>query len=84
MPFGALGRPSQNCGVCVARVSATLLIFTDRVVLDGVAFRLVVLGEVDDALCVLGVDRVVPIVCSGVVVEGSLNEEEKVLVVHGM
>ena len=33
-----------------------------RVVLDGVAFRLVVLGEVDDALCVLGVDRVVPTV----------------------
>ena len=32
-----------------------------RVVLDGVAFRLVVLGEVDDALGVLGVDRVVPI-----------------------
>ena len=36
--------------------------FHDRVVLDGVAFRLVVLGEVDDALYVLGVDRVVPIV----------------------
>ena len=36
--------------------------FHDRVVLDGVAFRLVVLGEVDDALGVLGVDRVVPIV----------------------
>ena len=36
--------------------------FLDRVVLDGVAFRLVLLGEVDDALGVLGVDRVVPIV----------------------
>ena len=36
--------------------------FHARVVLDGVAFRLVVLGEVDDALAVLGVDRVVPIV----------------------
>ena len=35
--------------------------FSDRVVLDGVAFRLVVLEEVDDALGVLGVDRVVPI-----------------------
>ena len=35
--------------------------FHDRVVLDGVAFR-VVLGEVDDALCVLRVDRVVPVV----------------------
>ena len=36
--------------------------FHARVILDGVAFRLVVLGEVDDVLGVLGVDRVVPIV----------------------
>ena len=36
--------------------------FHDRVVLDSDAFRLVVLGEVDDAPGALGVDRVVPIV----------------------
>ena len=32
-------------------------------VLDGVAFRLVVLEKVDDALCFLGVHRVVPLFC---------------------
>ena len=36
--------------------------FHARVVLDSVAFRLGELGEVDDALGVLGVDRVVPVV----------------------
>ena len=36
--------------------------FHARVVLDSVAFRLGEPGEVDDALRVLGVDRVVPIV----------------------
>ena len=36
--------------------------FHDKVVLDSDAFGLVVLGEVDDALGVLGVDRIVPIV----------------------
>ena len=36
--------------------------FHTRVILDSVAFRLDVLGEADDALGVLGVDRVVPIV----------------------
>ena len=41
--------------------------FHDTLVLDGVAFRLVVLGEVNDALGVLGVDRVVPIVVRVVV-----------------
>ena len=36
--------------------------FHARVVLDGAACRLGGLGEVDDVLGVLGVDRVVPIV----------------------
>ena len=36
--------------------------FHTRVVLDGAACRLGGLGEVDDVLGVLGVDRVVPIV----------------------
>ena len=41
--------------------------FHDRMVLDGVAFRLVVLERVDDALGVLGVDHVVPVVARVVV-----------------
>ena len=36
--------------------------FHARVILDGLAFRLDVLEEADDALSVLGVDRVVTIV----------------------
>ena len=36
--------------------------FHARVVLDGAPCRLGGLGEVDDVLCVLGVDRLVPIV----------------------
>ena len=51
-----------TCGGCVARVSATPLVFTPEWFLYSDAFRLVVLGEVDDALGVLGVDRVVPTV----------------------
>ena len=55
------------------------------VLLDSDAFRPGLLGEVDDALGVLRVDRVVPdySACSGVVVEGRVNEEEDVLVVRG-
>ena len=51
-----------TCGECFAQVSATLQVFFARVVLDGAACRLGGLGEVDDVLGVLGVDRVVPIV----------------------
>ena len=46
--------------------------FHDRVVLDSDAFRLVVLSCCPDCSA-----------CSGVVVEGRVNEEEDVLVVHG-
>ena len=58
--------------------------FHARVVLDGAAYRLGDLGEVDDALGVLGADRVVPIVVRVlvVVVEGRVNEEDDVLVVN--
>ena len=54
-------------------------------ILDGAARQLGDPGEVADALGVLGVDRGVPIcsACSGVVVEGRVNEEEGVLVVNG-
>ena len=51
-------------------------------VLDGVTFRLVlvVLGEVDDALC--SWSRSCCPDCSDVVVEGRVNEEDDVLVMH--
>ena len=46
---------------CRARVTDTLQVHA-RVILDGAACRLGDPGEVHDALGVLGVDRVVPIV----------------------
>ena len=49
--------------------------FHARVILEGAACRLRGLGEVDDALGVPGVDRVV---------ERRVNEEDDVLVVNGM
>ena len=49
--------------------------FHARVILDGAACRLGELGEVDD---VLG-----DCACSGVLVEGRVNEEDDVLVVNG-
>ena len=51
-----------SCGKFCAGGSVALQIFHGTVVLlDSDAFRLGLLGEVDDALGVLGVDRIVPI-----------------------
>ena len=50
------------CGSCHARVSATLQVFTQRVILDGAACRLGEHGDVHDVLGVLGDDHVVPVV----------------------
>ena len=54
-------------------------------ILDGAACRLGEPGEVQDVLGVLGVDRVVIVcsACSGVMVEGRVNEEDDVLEVNG-
>ena len=49
------------CGECFARGSATLQVVTPEWFLMALLFD-GVLGKVDDALGVLGVDRVVPIV----------------------
>ena len=51
-----------ECGVCVALGFRHSVGFHARVVLDSDAFRLVVFGEVNNALGVLGLDRVVRIV----------------------
>ena len=57
--------------------------FHARVVLEGAACRLGGLGEVDDVLGILGVCCPDCGACSGVVVEGRVNEEDDVLVVRG-
>ena len=58
--------------------------FHDRVVLDSDAF-LVVIGEVESCTGCSWSRSCCPdcCACSGVVVEGRVNEEEDVLVVHG-
>ena len=58
--------------------------FHARVILDGAACRLEEHGDVHDVLGVLGDDHVVPMMlrCSGVVVEGRVNEEDDVLEVY--
>ena len=63
---GHLQRPHKEgatkCGECVAHVSATMLIFTTEWFLMALLFDWSFWEKVDDAMCVLGVDRVVPIV----------------------
>ena len=62
---------------CFVRRFPSLCRFSRQCVLDSDAFRPGLLGEVDDALGVLGVDRVVPIVA-----RVPMYEEEDVLVVR--
>ena len=58
--------------------------FHPRVILGGAACQMGEPGEVHDVLGVLGDDRGPECAaCSGVVVEGRVNEEDDVLVVNG-
>ena len=53
--------PSENCGECVPRVSATLQVFTPEWFLMAPLFDWSFWERLNDALCVLGVDHVEPI-----------------------